>query len=227
MEKASSGSIEIHHFEFRLRGENQRSRFQFLPKHNSNNSKRILSMKTQTSIRKIMAKVKSTSWKELLVIIGLISIMQGGPAPRNKVALRAGYGSHKSSAFRTALGRLQKSGHLQDLQIQADHVMLTEEGCRAAIANAASCSLACTNEDVQKEILERLTPKMTCLFRLAADGQSYSRAYLAKALGYASMRDGGFQSLLCRMHRKGFLNLLNNSSVQLSDECFPFGRSNE
>jgi hypothetical protein len=182
------------------------------------------------SSRKSKCKIKTTSRKELLVVIGLVSVEHHGAARRDNVALRAGYGgtgSAKSSAFRCALGRLEKSGYLQDLRVHRDQILLTEEGCRAAIKHAATCSLACTNQDVQLEILQQLTPTMTCLFRLVQDGQHYSRDYLAKALGYINKKAGGFQTLLSRMHCKGYLDFIDKNSVQLSDTCFPFGRSNQ
>ena len=166
-------------------------------------------------ICKTRPKVKSTSRKDLLVSIGLVSMLRRGPANREKVALLAGYGSHKSPAFRCALGRLEKDGQLQDLRSNKNLVMLTEKGCRDAIAYAASSALPSSNKEVHETILPELSPKMTLLFHLLEDGQSYSRDYLSKQLGYATAKEGGFQSLLSRMHCKGYLDLGDSSSVLL------------
>ena len=173
--------------------------------------------------RKVRPKVKPTSRTELLVIIGRVSLSCGGPAPRHKVALRAGYGNHTSPAFKMALKRLQQSGFLQDLKLDEECVLLTEKGSKIAMENTL-CTIAASNEDAHKEIIGNLSPKMRDLFHLISDGKVHGRDVLAASLGYDSMNEAGFRMLLNRVRLKGYLEFIGKTGIQLSDECFPFGR---
>lgn len=165
-------------------------------------------------------KLKATSKTMLLGIIAQLALFHGGKAPRELVARRAGYGNATTPAFKMALKRAAKRGHV-DIRSDKETVELTESG-REEAGNVPD--LPTSNEEVHEKIKADLSPKMTEVFDLIKDGRPYPRSDLANRLGYESAKEAGFKMLLKRIRDKGYIDFIETHSVELSDTCFPMGR---
>lgn len=164
-------------------------------------------------------KLNATSKTMLLGVIAQLSPFHGGKAPRELVARRAGYGNAKSNAFKMALKRASKRGHV-DLS-DKETVQLTELGLGEA-GGAPDC--LGSNEETHDKIKSDLSPKRKEVFELIKDGKVYLRSFIATSLGYQSEKENAFKMLLKRIQDKGYLNFVDKESVQLSEICFPMGR---
>jgi len=165
-------------------------------------------------------KLKATSKTALLAVIAQLAPLYQGKPPRELVARRAGYGTATSPAFKMALKRAAKRGHM-DIVTDKTTVELTESGREEA--GDASLHLA-SNEETHEKIKLDLSAKMNEVFELVKDGQPRLRSAIAATLGYKSEKEAGFKMLLNRIRNKGYLDFIDKQSIQLSDICFPTGR---
>lgn len=171
------------------------------------------------------AKVKkhgTCSKAQLLGVIGQVSALYNGAAPKDKVAIRTGYGNAKAQAFTKAISRLQKSDHIRT---DRENIYLTQQGQTEA---GDATDLPMSNEEAQTKIRDDLTPKMQEVFDLLDTGITLTRVDLAAKLKYNSAKEQGFTKLLSRMSQKGYLELDDDKiHVRLDDVAFPFGRDSE
>lgn len=165
-------------------------------------------------------KLNATTKAALLRVIAQLSPLHQGKPPRELVARRAGYGSATTPAFKMALKRAAKRGHV-DIVADKTTVELTESGREEA--GDASENLA-TNEETHDKIKSDLSPKMNEVFELIKDGEPHLRSVIATTLGYMNEKEAAFKMLLNRIRKKGYLDFIDKQSIQLSDICFPTGR---
>jgi len=166
-------------------------------------------------------KMTATSKTMLLSVIANLAPLHGGAPPRELVARRAGYGNAKTPAFKMALKRAEKRGHV-DLS-EKTTVALTDLGYEQ-VGSSPDQTLP-SNEETHAKIKSELSPKMNIVFDFLQDGQMYSRHSIALSLGYTSEKEAGFKMLMNRIRDKGYLEFVDKISVQLSDVCFPMGRT--
>lgn len=166
--------------------------------------------------------IRAGSPKEKILIqtARLAGVYQGS-APRNFVALLAGYKSKDQAGFKKQLGNLKKESYL-DLS-NTDTMRLTDKALDLVAPHLEAAPVS--NEEIQDRMTEIVTqPKARKLINLLSNGQTLSKTQVAKELGYPNANTPGFKKFLGLQKKNGFVEVVGKDSVRLSDLAFPFGR---
>lgn len=157
---------------------------------------------------------------KLLNAAARLARLHKGKAPRDQVALLAGYPNAGTAGFKKMLSTLKKEGFLF---FDSGALWLTDEG----LASAGEVERVTTNDDFHDAIRETIqVPKYRLAFDFLLDGQARSKAELAKELDYPNQTTAGFKKMLTQIRKHAFVGSPgdNKDLVYLKDEAFPFGR---
>ena len=181
------------------------------------------------AVKKAAASVKHThsiragspTEKILIQTARLAGIYQGS-APRNCVALLAGYKNKKQPGFIKQLGNLKKESYLE--LSNTDTMRLTDKALDFVAPHLDAAPVS--NEETQDRIKEIVTqPKARKLIDLLSNGQTLSKTQVANELRYPNANTPGFIKFIGLQKKNGFVEVIDKDSVRLSDLAFPFGRS--
>lgn len=123
--------------------------------------------------------------------------------------------------FKKNMGILKKEGWV--LYPSKDTVELTEQGLEyVGDVDPSSLSIDEFHENI-KEMLPSKQAKE--IFDMITDGKIHSKKDIIMKLGLDPNKLSGLEKNLSKMSKLGFLEK-NQTTIQLTDKCFPLGRPN-
>uniref|UniRef100_A0A7S1V835 Uncharacterized protein n=1 Tax=Grammatophora oceanica TaxID=210454 RepID=A0A7S1V835_9STRA len=150
---------------------------------------------------------------------------------KTQVALLSGYTNPETAAFRNALSIVRtKSGFVDYLSKK--RVKLTD----IAIQTLAPATPPPNNAAVHRRLCgviskgKKCGPKIQQIFMMLTDGLEHAKKEVAAANGYTNTETSAFRNSLAKLGGLGLLEYPTmgaNGTVQLTDLCFPYGRSGE
>lgn len=147
--------------------------------------------------------------------------------PRIQVALFAGYSNVKSAGFVKVCSQLKKEGLIEYPTKKT--IQCSEAGAKQLPAVDPPID----NAAVQARLRVLLkgknkgkvgSSKTDQVFEVLSDGKVYPRQIVASALGYTNLKSAGFVKALSTLSGLGLAIYPDNTSVQLTDIAFPYGR---
>lgn len=136
-------------------------------------------------------------------------------APKKRVAAMA---EISSSTFPSLISRMTKKG-LVEKGSTSDTITITDMG----MEQVDPIDIPTSNEEVQQKIKEKLKGKPLRIFEILLDGKPHAKEDIMEAVDCTNPKT--FSPLLSRVLKKpGYIEYPSKGTVQLSDDCFPFGR---
>jgi hypothetical protein len=156
---------------------------------------------------------------KILRAVARLERLYNGEAPRDQVAMLAGYKTADQAGFKKQLSIIKKDGALE--LPTRNSMRLTEAG-RNEVGSYFDTAPT-SNDEFHACIKEFLSPKLKTAFDYLADGRPCMRIKFAKYLDYPNDETAGFKKLLSQLRKQAFVET-NGTMVQLAENAFPLGR---
>ena len=154
--------------------------------------------------------------KILSALVYLHDVLQIDEPTKDRVVKMSGV---KPSTFTPLVSRMVKKGVVAYGKTQGT-LTITMSGRREA--PEGEFALPTSNEEHQRQILEKLSGKPKRIFEILMDGEAHTKSSIMDAIGCTNVKT--FSPLLSRhLAKAGYIEYVGGASIKLSSECYPMG----